>query len=127
MRKSARLEPLRLRRLPWIGALVALVFVSGLDLHPAGQVHEGLGGGVDVAAGPAHPGHDRSICPSFPEQRDHPLCPACLQHLLTRGVHLAAVVTPVPPIRQGFLHAALAVRAASGGERPSGARAPPFA
>ncbi|HEY0781025.1 MAG TPA: hypothetical protein VGE98_01115 [Thermoanaerobaculia bacterium] len=126
MRNSARLERLRLGRLPWIGALVALVFLSGLDLHPAGQVHEVLGG-MDVAAGPAHPGHDRSICPSFPEQGDHPLCPACLHHLLTRGAHLAAVVTPVPPVRQDLLHAAIAVRTASGSEHPSGARAPPLA
>ncbi|HEY0781024.1 MAG TPA: hypothetical protein VGE98_01110 [Thermoanaerobaculia bacterium] len=78
--------------------LAALVFVSGLEIHPAGEVRDSLpglareDGGSALAAAPERP---LQLSAAAPSAAKRPLCPACLHRLLTGGAHLPAAELPL--------------------------------
>jgi hypothetical protein len=115
------------RRIPWVLALTAVLLLSALDLHPAGELHDVLGaaGEGSYSQSAKHPN-----APTHFEQYEagqRPICPICLHQLRTGGTHFPVAAKLYSPSLAGFSGLVSTPHLRERCAAPRGARGPPSA
>jgi hypothetical protein len=114
------------RRTPWVLALTVALLLSAIDLHPAGELHDVLGGAADAgsfsqsAKHPNAPAHFEQF-----EAGQRPVCPICLHQLRTGGAHLPVAAHLHAPSLAGFHGLISTPLLREHCAAPRGARGPP--
>lgn len=120
-----------MRRTPWVFALTVFLLLGAIDFHPAGELHEalgGLGGSTDdgnyskSAKHPNAPAHFEQF-----EAGQRPVCPICLHQLRTGGAHLPVAAHLHAPSLAGFRGLISTPLLRERCAAPRGARGPPSA
>ncbi|HSS48862.1 MAG TPA: hypothetical protein VLX28_07945 [Thermoanaerobaculia bacterium] len=114
------------RRTPWVLALTVVLLLGALDFHPAGDLHDVLGGSTDDGAYSKSAKHPNA--PAHFEQFEagqRPVCPICLHQLRTGGVHLPMAAHLHAPSLTGFRGLISTPLLRERCAAPRGARGPP--
>jgi hypothetical protein len=115
----------RVRRLAAL-ALTPVVLLAGVELHPAGEVHDAFarpGGALVFLLVPEPSGRPIHLEPAH--RRTLPVCPACVLQLQTGGAHLRPLAPLAPPAPRAGRRRPERVRAPRTTSAERTARGPP--